>query len=51
LGPELFKRYSDSLQIGRFGARNAVTARHSFFSTPVNSNPGAQPASCTMVPV
>jgi hypothetical protein len=38
-------RYSDSLQAGRFGGRIPVEAR---FSTPVQTGPGAHPASCTI---
>jgi hypothetical protein len=38
-------RYSDWLRAGRYGDRIPVGAR---FSAPVQSGPGAHPASCTM---
>jgi hypothetical protein len=38
-------RYSDWLRAGRSGNRNPVMAR---FSAPVQTGPGAHPASCTM---
>jgi len=38
-------RYSDWLWVGRYGGRIPVAAR---FSAPVQTGPGAHPASCTM---
>jgi hypothetical protein len=38
-------RYSESLCVGRSGERIPVDAR---FSAPVQTGPGAHPASCTM---
>ena len=43
--PRYLSRYSDSLRAGRSGDRIPVEAR---FSTPVQTGPGAHPASCTM---
>ena len=40
-------RYSDSLRAGRSGDRIPVMAR---FYTPVQTGPGAHPASCKWVP-
>ena len=44
-GPRKLSRYSDSLQAARSGDRNPVGAK---FSAPVQTGPGAYPASCTM---
>ena len=44
-GPGWLSRYSDSLRAGRSGDRIPVGAR---FSAPVQTSPGAYPASCTM---
>ena len=44
-GPGWFSRYSDSLRAGRSGDRIPVEAR---FSAPVQTGPGAHPASYTM---
>ena len=44
-GPGQLSRYSDSLRAGRSGDRIPVEAR---FSAPVQTGPGAHPASCTM---
>jgi hypothetical protein len=43
--PEQLSRYSDSLRAGRSWDRIPVGAR---FSAPVQTGPGAHPASCTM---
>jgi hypothetical protein len=45
VGPRQLSRYTDSLQAGRSGDRILVEAR---FSAPVQTSPGAHPASCTM---
>jgi len=42
--PRLLSRYTDSLRAGRSGERNSVGLR---FSTPVQTGPGAHPASYT----
>ena len=44
-GPAYLSRYSDSLRAGRFEDRIPVGTR---FSAPVQSGPGAHPASYTM---
>ena len=44
-GPGKLSRYSDSLRAGRSGDRIPVWAR---FSSPVQTGPGAHPASFTM---
>ena len=44
-GPGQLSRYSDWLRAGRSGDRIPLEAR---FSTPVQTGPGAHPASCTM---
>ena len=44
-GPQQLSRYSDWLRAGRSGDRIPVEAR---FSAPVQTGPGAHPASCTM---
>jgi hypothetical protein len=44
-GPGYLSRYNDWLRSGRSGYRVPVGAR---FSAPVQTDPGAHPASCTM---
>jgi len=41
-------QYSDSLRAGRLGVRTQAWARNFHFRTPVQTDPGAHPASCTM---
>ena len=45
VGPAQLSQHRDLLRAGRSGDRIPVTAR---FSAPVNTGPGAHPASCTM---
>ena len=47
-GPGERRLYSDSLRAGRIRVRTSVAARDFFFSTPVQTGPGAYPGSCTM---
>jgi hypothetical protein len=44
-GPRQHSRYSDLLETERSGDRIPVEA---IFSVPIQTGPGAQPASCTM---
>ena len=42
------KKYSDSLQAGRFKVKTSVGEKDFSFSIHVQTNPGAHPASCTI---